>query len=832
MPIKDVTIRFKANVDDLKRVETTFDKINKEAKEQEGILGKLKTQQKLLGEAIQKANSVEEIKKYNKELSKVEANIKSVENTGKKSFLNVEKSIIKMGGALVGAFAIKAVVGDAVNRILNFEKAMSSLSAITGVTGKELDGLKGKVLSVASNTKKSATEVAKAFELIGSKAPKLLENADALAAVTEKAIILSKATGEDLVASSGSLTGVLNQFNLESSESERIINALAAGSQKGAAPVGQISDAIDKFGTVANAANISVEQSIALTETLAEKNINGAEAGTQLRNIILKLQSANIGYTNGVFNLNDALQEVKDKNLSAADSAKLFGLESITAGNILVNNIDTIDKYTDAVTGTNTANEQAAIQTDNLRTKTEELDATYESFILSVEDGNGIISEASKDIVGVATNMLTFITNLNNGKGALASFNELIADQIQLTNGLGEQSKVLGVSQKDLALAYQNNSLVLESFGDKLKNGEITIEQYRKLVDRLANGVKEEADVTVESTAAIDENTTSTDNNTKSKEKQISQLEKIKKLQADAKKRIEEERGLVDDDVEDSLPSFEEMEEASKSYHDRELEEEREYQEQKRELKLEADEKLEEDLAEHQARMQALEDIRNSVALGTVMQLSDDMGGIFAGMLQNNEDLAKESSKQMVLTLLSAVEKVVLLSIAQTQALALASPESVATLGTAGIAKGLIMTAIIKGIFGAIKGQVTQNFRDGVIDLSGAGTETSDSIPARLSKGESVMTGKETREHKPLLMAIRQKKLDSYLMNEYLPTYYGKQFGKGSMPQIITLKDENQLKELRKLNKNGLKVRNTKQMNQGIIDALEEQSFLLRNTWQ
>ena len=58
-------------------------------------------------------------------------------------------------------------------------------------------------------------------------------------------------------------------------------------------------------------------------------------------------------------------------------------------------------------------------------------------------------------------------------------------------------------------------------------------------------------------------------------------------------------------------------------------------------------------------------------------------------------------------------------------------------------------------------------FAEGIIDLKGKGTETSDSIPAWLSKGESVMTAKETREHKDLFKAIRNKQIDDYIFKKY-----------------------------------------------------------------
>lgn len=57
-----------------------------------------------------------------------------------------------------------------------------------------------------------------------------------------------------------------------------------------------------------------------------------------------------------------------------------------------------------------------------------------------------------------------------------------------------------------------------------------------------------------------------------------------------------------------------------------------------------------------------------------------------------------------------------------------------------------------------------QGFKKGVLDLKGPGTETSDSIPAMLSKGESVMTAEETRRSMGILKAIRLNKLDDRIL--------------------------------------------------------------------
>jgi len=73
----------------------------------------------------------------------------------------------------------------------------------------------------------------------------------------------------------------------------------------------------------------------------------------------------------------------------------------------------------------------------------------------------------------------------------------------------------------------------------------------------------------------------------------------------------------------------------------------------------------------------------------------------------------------------------------------------------------------IKQISAIESAQFPQAFKDGVIDLKGPGTETSDSIPARLSRGESVMTAEETKRYKPVLQAIRDGEFEAFVAKKY-----------------------------------------------------------------
>jgi hypothetical protein len=59
-----------------------------------------------------------------------------------------------------------------------------------------------------------------------------------------------------------------------------------------------------------------------------------------------------------------------------------------------------------------------------------------------------------------------------------------------------------------------------------------------------------------------------------------------------------------------------------------------------------------------------------------------------------------------------------------------------------------------------------RGFKDGVLNLNGPGTGTSDSIPSRLSKGESVMTAKEWQTSKNVLKEVRAKTLDDDVLRD------------------------------------------------------------------
>lgn len=343
----------------------------------------------------------------------------------KNTFTNLKNQLFSLAGGL----SIAALITIGAGSIIKYDTALKSLSAITGITGKNFDAFKTQVIEVASRTKKSAYEVADAFKIVGSAKPELLSSAEGLSKVSEAAIILSKASGDDLVLSAQNLTGAMNQFDLGANQATRTINVLAAGSVVGAANISRINEALINFGPVAKGANITLEQSVGLIETLAARGIMGAEAGTKLRGSIIKLQQAGYGYASGQFQVNDALLELQKRfnSLRTAKEkdallTKTFGLENVTTGRILMSNIDQFKQFTKGVTGTSWATKQAEINSSSFAIRLQELKAKFENLIIKGNESSGALNKFGKIINWVTENLGGILTVLGVLTGAYVAY--------------------------------------------------------------------------------------------------------------------------------------------------------------------------------------------------------------------------------------------------------------------------------------------------------------------------------------------------------------------------------------------------------------------------
>jgi TP901 family phage tail tape measure protein len=370
-------------------------------------------------------------------------------------------------GGLVAAFK------GAAKTIIEFEKSIAELSSITGATGKDLDILKQKVLEVSRSTSKSANEVATAFKLIGSAKPELLANADALAQVSEQAIILSKASGLDLEVASEALAKAMNQYGAGAEDAAMFTDILATSQQKGTAPIEKLSESLKNVGSVAKASGISFETTNALLQGLAKGGLDGAEAGTKLRTILLRLAKTGRDDLNpATQNFNDILNVLSTEVTDVTLAQNLFGEEAAAAALTLIGQREQVEKLNGALYEQGNALKQAETNYDTIAGKWEKVGVAWDNFILSFEDGSNVLSGGVKSFLDGIENIIGGLTNLLDFSGmaseSLAKFGN---DYLMALTGID-----LGVKGVDESIKK-----VTQSFS-KLTDDQLRSESTRKAV--------------------------------------------------------------------------------------------------------------------------------------------------------------------------------------------------------------------------------------------------------------------------------------------------------------------------------------------------------------
>lgn len=306
----------------------------------------------------------------------------ALRNTAKQgfSFSKLSDGFNKYFGIITaGAASLTGLVlagRKAVDTFNEFEKKVDELSALTGLMGDDLQWLSEQAKQMGTSVDesgiritKSANDVLEAYKLMGSAKPELLGNKEALHEVTKQALILAEASQMETGPAVEALASIMNQFGAPADQAGKFINILAAGSKEGAAEVGDLADSIIRSGAAANQAGVSIEQEVALIEALAEKGVKAEKAGTGLKTFLLKLQTGADDTNPAIVGMSKALENLEAKNLSAAEMTDIFGTETYTVASLLINSRQRFDELSEAVTGTNTAYEQAAINTDNNATK-------------------------------------------------------------------------------------------------------------------------------------------------------------------------------------------------------------------------------------------------------------------------------------------------------------------------------------------------------------------------------------------------------------------------------------------------------------------------------
>lgn len=367
------------------------------------------------------------------------------------AFASVSKGVFgglaKFGGYVAAFAGISTSIHAAVTANMEFEKSLSTLRAITGVTAEELNYFRAEAIRMGMDSTQSATQMVEAFKLIGGQMPELLKNKTALTQTAEAAVTLAEAAELDVPTAAKALTGALNQMGQSSNHAREYINILAAASQEGAAEIPYLNAAIEKAGGTATVVGVKFGDLVASIEAIAPRVTEASTAGISLRNVFLTLESqADARLRPSVVGLSKALENLAAMNLDATQMTKMFGRETVTAAIALLQERDNFEELRKKIVDTNVAYDMARTNNDNLAGSVSKLENAWASLVNSFSKSNGFLQWVIDDI----TYLVNKVTELT-----------MSADELAERKYAGEKQTEVDESNKRIR-AYMDSGMTKE----------------------------------------------------------------------------------------------------------------------------------------------------------------------------------------------------------------------------------------------------------------------------------------------------------------------------------------------------------------------------------
>lgn len=392
------------------------------------------------------------------------------------------RSLAGAMGLLGGAFLIVRTIRDAFERVREFDKAMQNMAGIVGTNREGLKGLEATIIRVAGASIKTSNEVAQlATALITlGKTPDEVEK---LLEPTNNLAIALQASSDD---AGQLLVGTLNAFGESANEAEKYANVIAKMRTSTALDFQQINDAMSYITPTARAMNLAVEETGAIIGVLADNNIRGERAGRLMSTAMLRMSKNGQTLEPVLDEINKLQRENASATEIAAFSAKTFGAQAAPLGLILANNREKIKDLTGELQNAQgTLDELVEQQLESLDAKLKILDSTWEKFILSLENGNGRISEAFKSVTEAITGALNGLIRFNETAEDRSkrleddSFIKTYEEQKKLYEDLGDSAERVAVQRAD---ATRDTIDEIEAEIQTLKDRNAEVEESKTAV--------------------------------------------------------------------------------------------------------------------------------------------------------------------------------------------------------------------------------------------------------------------------------------------------------------------------------------------------------------
>lgn len=346
----------------------------------------------------------------------------------------LEKSGSKTGivtkGITAAGLAVAAFGVASIKMAADFDEQMSTVQANSGATSAQLGQLREAALQAGASTVYTASESAGA---INDLAKAGMSVSDILSGGLTASLNLAAAGQMNVGDAAEYMSQALTMFHLSGKDATSTADALAAGADKAVGNVSDFGDALNNCGVMANGFGMNLQETVGVLGLFAQNGIVGAEAGTQLNSMLMRLahpaadaestmkelgisthdaSGKFVGMSNLAGQLHDKLGKLTDQQRQEAE-ATIFGSYAIKGAGIIMDaGKSGVDKWTKAVSDSGFAAQQASNKTNNLKGDLKMLESATQSAMTKI--GEGAQGPLRKFAQGI-TDLITDFGNLPAG---------------------------------------------------------------------------------------------------------------------------------------------------------------------------------------------------------------------------------------------------------------------------------------------------------------------------------------------------------------------------------------------------------------------------------
>lgn len=422
-------------------------------------------------------------------------------------FGNLTSSMMGYMGAATAAGAAAAGIYFSGKSIMDYERELANLKALTGATGEEFEQFKSIIQQVAYEQKKSSVATAQAFTVVANAMPELLEDAQGLGIVTNATLTLAKAARMELAPAAEAVTTILNQYGKSAGDAGRLVDLMAAGSKYGSAEIEDLSLSLKEFAAQAKLAGVSMTESVAVTE-IVSKFRKGTQAGVELRNVLLYLDTLKgqdpkalkdlmrLGVNmdlvaNKSLPLSVRLKELQKISGDASALFHVFGKEnSAMAANVL-QNAGKLEGMITKLQENGVASKMAAENTGTLYAKLDQLTGRWVQLITGANGSNMALSATGAIIDFVTNNMGTLLNIAMPVIGMWAMYKTTVWGVRAATIGYNIVTGLAAGFTSNLSVALMENTVAAraETIAIKIRTAAVWLATEASLALQIVTGV-------------------------------------------------------------------------------------------------------------------------------------------------------------------------------------------------------------------------------------------------------------------------------------------------------------------------------------------------------